>query len=34
MSRRPVKQNPTLEDLIAEDFATRRLSEEFIEEEI
>ena len=34
MWRRPVKQNPTLEDLIAEDFETRRLAEKFIEEEI
>ena len=33
MWRRPVKQNPTLEDLIAEDAETRRLSEEFIKEE-
>ena len=31
MSRRPVTQNPTLEDLLAEDSATRRLAEEFIE---
>ncbi|MBR2734496.1 MAG: 1-deoxy-D-xylulose-5-phosphate reductoisomerase, partial [Selenomonadaceae bacterium] len=30
MSRRPVTQNPTLEDLLAEDSATRRLAEEFI----
>lgn len=34
MSSRPVTQNPTLEDLLAEDTATRRLAEEFIEEEI
>ncbi|MBE8955103.1 MAG: 1-deoxy-D-xylulose-5-phosphate reductoisomerase [Quinella sp. 2Q5] len=34
MWRRPVTQNPTLEDLIAEDSETRRLSEKFIEEEI
>lgn len=34
MSSRPVKQNPTLEDLLAEDMETRRLAEEFIEEEI
>ena len=33
MWRRPVKQNPTLEDLIAEDAESRRLAEEFIEEE-
>lgn len=33
MWRRPVTQNPTLEDLIAEDTETRRLSEEFIREE-
>lgn len=32
MTRRPVKQDPTLEDLLAEDTATRRLAEEFIEE--
>ncbi len=30
MTRRPVKQNPTLEDLLAEDTATRILAEEFI----
>ena len=30
MTRRPVKQNPTLEDLLAEDTATRTLVEEFI----
>ena len=34
MWRRPVKQNPTLEDLIAEDLEARRLAEEFIKEEI
>ena len=34
MWRRPVTQNPTLEDLIAEDAEARRLSEEFIKEEI
>ncbi len=34
MWRRPVMQNPTLDDLIAEDAEARRLSEEFIEEEI
>ena len=34
MRRRPVKQNPTLEDLIAEDLEARRLAEEFIKEEI
>lgn len=34
MSSRPVTQNPTLEDLLAEDTATRRLAEKFIEEEI
>ena len=34
MSSRPVKQNPMLEDLLAEDTATRRLAEKFIEEEI
>lgn len=34
MWRRPVKKNPTLEDLIAEDLEARRLSEKFIEEEI
>ena len=34
MSSRPVKQNPTLEDLLAEDTETRRLAEKFIEEEI
>lgn len=33
MWRRPVTQNPTLEDLIAEDAEARRISEEFIEEE-
>lgn len=31
MSRRPVKKNPTLEDLLAEDTATRALAAEFIE---
>ena len=30
MTRRPVKQNPTLEDLLAEDTATRILAEDFI----
>ena len=34
LSRRKVLNNPTLEDLIAEDFETRRLAEKFIEEEI
>jgi len=34
MSRRPVKQNPTLEDLIAEDSEARRLAEKFIEEDL
>ena len=34
MTRRPVTQNPTLEDLLAEDAETRRLAEKFIEEEI
>ena len=32
MTRRAVKQNPTLEDLLAEDAASRALAEEFIEE--
>ena len=31
MTRREVLQNPTLEDLLAEDSATRRLATEFIE---
>lgn len=30
MNRRPIKQNPTLEDLLAEDTATRTLAEDFI----
>lgn len=34
MSLRPVKQNPTLEDLLAEDLETRTLAEEFIKEEL
>ena len=34
MSRRPVKKNPTLEDLIAEDSEARRLAEKFIEEDL
>ena len=34
MWRRPVTQNPTLEDLLTEDLETRRLAEKFIEEEI
>ena len=34
MWRRPVKQNPTLEDLLAEDFEVRRLAEKFIEEDL
>ena len=34
MWRRPVKQNPTLEDLIAEDSEARRLAEKFIEEDL
>lgn len=34
MSSRAVLQNPTLEDLLAEDLETRRLAEKFIEEEI
>ena len=34
MNCRPVKQNPTLEDLLAEDMETRKLSEEFIERSI
>lgn len=34
MWRRPVKQNPTLEDLLEEDRLSRERAEEFIEEEI
>jgi len=34
MSCRTVKQNPTLEDLLAEDTMTRELAEEFIKEEL
>ena len=34
MSRCPVKKNPTLEDLIAEDSEARRLAEKFIEEDL
>ena len=30
MTRRPIKKNPTLEDLLAEDTATRILAEDFI----